>query len=140
MEKCKMKGTRAVQERKIALVVDDDEDFLFQQKALLERLGFDVVTAGGREEATAKLAEVQPALAVVDLMMEEKDGGFVLARHIKRVRPGTFVILVTAVTAETGLEFAVDAAEQRRWIQADALLAKPVRFEQLKREIERMPA
>jgi CheY-like chemotaxis protein len=135
-----MRKEQTVQEPRTALVVDDDEDFLFQQKAALERLGFKVVTAGGREEAAAKLAELQPALAVVDLMMEEKDGGFVLARHIKRCCPGTFVILVTAVTAETGLEFAVDAVEQRRWIQADALLAKPVRFEQLQREIERMTA
>jgi CheY-like chemotaxis protein len=129
-----------VQEQRIALVVDDDEDFLFQQKAALERLGFAVVTAGGRADATAQLARIQPALAVVDLMMEEKDGGFILARDIKRSYPDTFVILVTAVTAETGLQFTVDAPELRRWIRADALLAKPVRFEQLKREIGRMPA
>jgi CheY-like chemotaxis protein len=128
-----------MQEKKIALLVDDDEDFLFQQKDALERLGFAVVTAGSREEAMEELAHLKPDLAVVDLMMEEKDAGFILAREIKQANSATFVILVTAVTAETGLRFSLDAPEQKRWIRADALLAKPVRFEQLKREIERMP-
>jgi CheY-like chemotaxis protein len=125
-------------EKKIALIVDDDEDFLIQQKAAMERLGFDVVTAGGRAEALEKLAGVAPAVAVVDLMMEEMDGGFVLAPRIKQQHPETAVILVTAVTNETGLEFGLDGGGSRRWIKADAWLAKPVRFEQLRREIERV--
>jgi two-component system, OmpR family, response regulator len=128
------------QERKTALVVDDDEDFVIQQTAALERLGYAVVAAYGREEALSRLEECRPDLAVVDLMMDEMDGGFVLAHQIKRKYPQTPVIMVTAVTGATGLQFTVDAQRPQRWIKADALLAKPVRFEQLQREIERLTA
>lgn len=129
-----------MQNAKIALVVDDDEDFVIQQKSALERLGFTVTTASGRADALEKLEQVKPDVAVVDLMMEEMDGGFVLAHQIKRRYPEARVILVTAVTGETGLQFDADGQGQRRWIKADAVLAKPVRFEQLQRELERVRA
>ena len=129
-----------MQNAKTALVVDDDEDFVIQQKSALEKLGFTVTTASGRVDALEKLEQVKPDLAVVDLMMEEMDGGFVLAHQIKRRYPEARVILVTAVTGETGLQFDADGQGPRRWIKADAVLAKPVRFEQLKREIERVLA
>ncbi len=57
---------------------------------------------------------------------------------MKKKYPGMPVVLVTAVTSETGLEFDAATDEERSWVKADALLAKPVRFEQLKREIERL--
>lgn len=123
---------------KTALIVDDDEDFLFQQKTTLEQLGFSVVTAPGRAEAVEQLQTLAPDLAVIDLMMEEMDGGFILAHQIKKRHPATRVILVTAVTGETGLQFDRAPAGKREWNKADAVLTKPVRFEQLKREIERV--
>jgi hypothetical protein len=48
------------------------------------------------------------------------------------------VILVTAVTAETGISFSPTTGAERAWVGTDALLAKPIRFEQLKREVERL--
>lgn len=120
------------------LVVDDDEDFLLQQKMMLERAGYRVLTAPGREEAEKIIAEQSPDLLIVDLMMEEKDGGFILAHRVKQQRPQIPVIMVTAVIAETGLEFDTSTRDDRSWIKADAILTKPVRFEQLQREIERL--
>ncbi len=127
-----------MKEQKKAIVVDDDPDFLDQQKSVLEVLGFDVATAEGRAEAEEKIRGTMPDLAVVDLMMEEKDGGFILARSLKKVNPAMIVILVTAVTAETGLKFDMESAGARRWIKADAILTKPVRIEQLRRELARL--
>lgn len=135
-----MKTGDGMQTKRKALVVDDDPDFLFQEGRALERLGFDVTEATGRADAIGKLAALQPDLAVVDLMMEEKDGGFILAHHIKKVSPGTKIILVTAVTGETGLSFEVGEQGKRSWIKAEAILAKPIRFEQLEREVARVMA
>lgn len=129
-----------MQDRKTALAVDDDADFLFQGKRALESLGYRVETAGSRAEAEAKLESWKPDLALVDLMMEEKDSGFVLAHHIKRAYPDVPVILVTAVTSETGMQFDLEAPGAPRWIKADAILAKPVRVEQLKLAIGRATA
>ena len=72
-------------------------------------------------------------------MMEQHDDGFVLSHHLKRSFPGLPVILVTAVTSETGLVFdRRPRGAERAWVGADAVLAKPIRFEQLRREIDRL--
>ena len=120
------------------LLVDDDEDFLFQHRIQLENAGFEVTSASTRAEAEALAADAAPDLAIVDLMMERHDDGFVLSHNLKQKRPGLPIILVTAVTAETGLAFSPATPAERRWVGADALLAKPIRFEQLQREIDRL--
>ena len=125
---------------KTVLIVDDDPDFLLQQKTQIEAAGFETVTAGGREEAEQRLSEIEPDLVLVDLMMEENDAGFVLCHHIKKKHPDCPVIVISAVTSETGIAFDARTDEERSWVKADAFLAKPVRFEQLKREIDRLMA
>ena len=122
------------------LLVDDDEDFLFQHRIQLENAGFAVTTATTRAQAETAIASFTPDLAILDLMMEQHDDGFVLSHHLKRVFPGLPVIMVTAVTSETGLVFDPSSPAERAWVGADALLAKPIRFEQLRREIERVLA
>jgi CheY-like chemotaxis protein len=120
------------------LLVDDDEDFLFQHRIQLENAGFAVTTATTRAQAEATMASSRPDLAILDLMMEQHDDGFVLSHHLKRAFPGLPVILVTAVTSETGLAFEPSSPAERAWVGADAVLAKPIRFEQLRREIDRL--
>ena len=123
---------------KTVLVVDDDIDFMAQEKFHLEQAGYKVITAGSRKEAEQILERQRPDLALVDLMMEELDGGFTLCYHIKRKDRTIPVILVTAVASETGMSFDASTSEERQWVMADAVLAKPVRFEQLKREVDRL--
>jgi len=124
--------------RTTVLLADDDEDFLFQHKVQLENAGFEVRTAATRAEAESMAAERAPDLAIVDLMMEQHDDGFILAHHLKRLVPGLPVIMVSAVTAETGLSFRPASPAERAWVGVDAMLAKPIRFEQLLREIDRL--
>ena len=122
----------------VILLVDDDEDFLLQQKLYLTNAGYRVVTAEGRKEAEAAASNEKIDCAVIDLMMEEQDGGFVLAHHLKTIDADLPVILVTAVTGETGLSFGKSGGEDKNWMEVDAVLAKPIRFEQLEREIKRL--
>ncbi len=124
-------------EKPLVLLVDDDEDFLFQQRLQLEDAGFEVVTAQGQGQAERVLADRRPDVAVVDVMMENPDAGFVLCHHIRKNDPSIPVILVTSVNSETGLDFDMATEEDRAWIKADALLPKPIRFEQLRGEIDR---
>jgi CheY-like chemotaxis protein len=122
------------------LLVDDDEDFLFQHRIQLENAGFAVTTANTRGAAEELAATFRPDLAILDLMMEQHDDGFVLTHHLKRLFTGLPVVLVTAVTSETGLVFDPASPTERAWVGADAVLAKPIRFEQLRREIDRLLA
>ncbi len=123
------------------LLVDDDEDFLLQEQSLLERAGFRVVPARSEQEAQQQLDAQQPNLAVLDLMMGTTDAGFTLAYRIKQRWPDLPVIMVSSVHAQTGIDFDLSDPRRRKWLHADAFLAKPIRFEQLQAEIDRlMPA
>jgi two-component system, OmpR family, response regulator len=122
----------------IVLLVDDDEDFLLQQRVHLEAAGFQVLAARGQREAEEVFARQRPDLAVLDLMMENPDTGFTLCYHIRKKDASIPIILVTSVNSETNLDFDMATEENRSWIKADAMLAKPIRFEQLKGEIDRV--
>ncbi len=120
------------------LVVDDDEDYLLQEKLQLEAAGFRVTTAAGEQQAEAMLGQSPFDLVVLDLMMENSDSGFTLAYHIKKSTPSLPVILVTAAQSQTGLQLNASDPRQRNWLKADAVLSKPIRFEQLKQHIDRL--
>lgn len=124
-------------EKKRILVVDDDPDLLFQYQVLLKDAGFDVTDADSNEKAKALVAANEFDLAIVDLMMEELDAGFTLCYAIKKKNPAVPVIIVTAVARETGMVFDAVTQEEKSWIKADAMLPKPVRPDQLMREIHR---
>ena len=120
------------------LVADDDPDVVEQLSLLLTAQGYEVHAAGGQKEAEELLLSVRPDLAIIDLMMEEMDSGFVLCHNLKRLYPETPVILLTAVTAATGLSFDVRSPEAQAWVKADKILDKPVRPEQLRAEVRRL--
>ncbi len=125
-------------QNKTILLADDDLDFLTQMEIQLKAEGYDTVAVHGQAEAEQWLEDHRPDMAIVDLMMEHEDGGFALCYHLKRLAPDVPVIIVTGVANETGLEFDAATDEERSWIKADALLAKPIRPEQLRTEMERL--
>ena len=124
--------------KKKILAVDDDFDLLEQMTAVLTAAGYEVTAADGRAAAEDAILRVKPDLAILDLMMEEKDSGFVLSHQLKKLYPGMPVILLTAVAGATGLSFATQNADARSWIKVDKIMDKPVRPEQLKAEVRRL--
>ncbi len=124
--------------KKTILLVDDDIDFLMQTESILKKAGFKTVTANSQAEAEETLKQVKPDLALLDLMMENMDGGFALAYHIKKLDNSIPVIIASAVTSETGIEFDAATDEEKSWIKADLFLAKPVRAEQLIAHVEKL--
>ena len=73
--------------KRTVLLVDDDDDFLFQHRLHLETAGFNVLVAHGQKEAEAILAQQRPDLAVIDVMMENPDAGFTLCHRIRKQDP-----------------------------------------------------
>ncbi len=121
------------------LIADDDTDLLYQMKIIVENLGFETITADSQRQAELILETIQPDLAILDLMMEKADSGFILAYKIKKKYPNTPVIIATAVTAETGIQFDLTTSENA-WIKADVYLEKNLRPEQLEKEIKKLLA
>lgn len=124
--------------KKTILLVDDDLDLLEQLEIMVKAAGYEVVKAEGRVAAEEALLKTKPDLAILDLMMEEKDSGFVLSYQIKKLYPDTPVILLTAVRGATGVSFNAQQADAQSWINVEKILDKPVRPEQLKAEIRRL--
>jgi len=129
--------TKEEQKRKI-MIIDDDPDYLGQMVVIIEGLGFEAITAESQKEGEQLLEETKPDLAIVDLMMENKDSGFILSYKLKQKYPETPVILASAVTAETGLNFNIETTDDKTWIKADKFLEKGIRPDQLEREINKL--
>ncbi|MBO7500060.1 MAG: response regulator transcription factor [Fibrobacterales bacterium] len=93
------------------LIVDDEESILVGLKDNFELEGYDVEVARDGEEALAKVDEFGPDLVLLDLMLPKKNG-FEICRSVRRSRPGTYVIILTAKTDESskvaGLEIGAD--------------------------------
>ncbi len=125
-------------EKKIILLVDDDTDYLFQLKVALQDMGFEVITADTQKDAENIIEKTRPDLAILDLMMENHDTGFILCHKIKNRYPDVPIIIASAVTAETGMLFDVASEEERDWIKADLFLDKGIRKDQLHKEINKL--
>ncbi|MBN1199781.1 MAG: response regulator [Bacteroidales bacterium] len=123
---------------KTILLVDDDPDQLEQLKFQVIRFGYHPVTACSQKEGELLLEEITPDLAIIDLMMENQDSGFILSYRIKQKFPQVPVIIITAVTAECGMKFSLETEDDKRWIKADKYIEKGIRPDQLHREINKL--
>ena len=123
------------------LLVDDDDDFLFQQRLHLETAGFDVLAAQGRREAQEMLL----AAAARPGRRRRDDGAPGRRLHALPPHPQAGPLDprdpgdLGQQRDRPGLR-RCQPTEDATWIKADALLAKPIRFEQLQREIDRLLA
>lgn len=125
-------------EKKTILIVDDDQDYLFQLKSAVQDMGFIVISADTQKEAESIIEKTKPDLAILDLMMENQDTGFILCHKMKAKYPGVPIIIASAVTAETGMIFDVASQEEQDWVKADLFLDKGIRNDQLQREIHKL--
>lgn len=118
---------------KKVLIVDDDIDLLEQNKVLLESKGVEVVTAETAAEGITKFNQHNPDAAIIDLIMEEHDSGFVLCHKLKKTEKGKNipVFILTSATYETGFKFSATTSEEQKWIKCDGLINKPVVIEDL---------
>lgn len=125
------------EEKKLILIVDDDIDYLFQMKIIIESFGYKTITAESQSEAEEIIKTIKPDLAISDLMMENQDSGFILSYKIKNKYPDVAVIISTAVTKQTGIDFNAATGEDS-WIKADLYIEKGITKEKLKFEIAKL--
>jgi len=118
--------------------VDDDQDYLYQLKTRVESFGFQTILAESQKEAEELLEKTKPDLAILDLMMENEDSGFILCYKMKKKYPEVPIIIATGVAAETGLSFDLNDENNRKWIKADCFLEKGIRSEKLRQEIDNL--
>lgn len=93
------------------LIVEDEEAILTGLIDVLELEGFQIEFARDGAEALEKVDKFKPALVILDVMLPKKNG-FEVCRYIRKNHPSTFVLMLTAKSAEidkvSGLEMGAD--------------------------------
>jgi two-component system response regulator PilR (NtrC family) len=112
------------------LVVDDERAIRDLLSEALREAGYEVLSAGGGEEASRILREENVHIAICDIRMPGMDG-IELLGHIRDVSPETVVILVTAFAS---VETAVNALRNGAF---DYIL-KPLIFDDIIAKISRI--
>lgn len=87
------------------LMVDDDSDFLSACQTILEAQGHEILTAYNVPDAEKLLKNNQYDLIFLDIMMESPDDGISLAHRIKKNGNKTPIIMLSAVSKVTGLDY-----------------------------------
>ncbi len=81
--------------RKTILCIDDDDSMLGYQRALLQRRGYEVLTAASARQGLQIAAVCAVAAVIVDYHMPEMNGHEV-ATEIKRLRPQVPIVMVSS--------------------------------------------
>ncbi len=120
---------------KKVLLVDDEKDFVEVTKVLLESNDFKVVTAYNSEDGKKAAVEEQPAVIILDVMMETRTAGFDAARWLRSQEETATIpiIMLTAVNQEVPWRFDSDEI----WLPVDEFLDKPVSPEKLLAEVRK---
>jgi len=111
------------------LLIDDDPDVRTVLRATLQRQGYEVETASGRDEAFTKLQQAKPALIMMDVLLSGADGRE-LCREIKAAER-TKHIPVIMFSGHPG------AALKFETYGADDFISKPFNTEDLLAKLSR---
>lgn len=110
--------------RPLALVVEDAPDQAALLRRYLEREGFDVFIAHDAESAIAAFPEIDPVVAILDLLLPGISGQ-ACARLVQEQFPDCFLVISSVL----------DAAD---YPPADAALPKPITGADLHRIVEQV--
>jgi CheY-like chemotaxis protein len=109
---------------KTILLVDDDPDFLEQNRLLLEANGYAVRTAASGRECLAEVEDCRPDLIILDMVMGERTEGFDVSRELRNSEYTKGIPLVMITSVNDTIPFRVEP--DRTWLPVDALIEKPV--------------
>ena len=109
------------------LIVDDDIDLSGSLQVILERAGYEALTAASKREGMEKVRTQQPGLIILDVMMETWQDGFEMSRDLKGdpQLKDTPILMLTSIEELTGVEVKSSVGDPV-WLPVDAFLDKPV--------------
>jgi DNA-binding response OmpR family regulator len=118
-----------VDEARVAVVIEDEEDIRSLLSAVLAQAGFTVHGAGTGESGLEHVHEHQPLITTLDVNMPGMDG-FETAKRIRAVS-ATYIVMLSARTEEIDALQGLEAG-------ADDYVAKPFRPRELRARIDAM--
>ena len=121
------------------LIVDDDPDFVSYTRTVLESDGYDVVSAGNGDQGLRMLAQEQPDLVVLDVIMSSVLDGLNMSQRMAEsaVFRHVPIIMVTSIANTDYL--ALFPTDEN--IHVDAFVTKPIAPKELLRQVAKaLPA
>jgi chemosensory pili system protein ChpA (sensor histidine kinase/response regulator) len=125
----KAAAVEAVRSVPLVMVVDDSLTVRKITTRLLERAGYQVVTAKDGIDALEQLAEITPSVMLLDIEMPRMDG-FELVKRMRQESRTKYlpIIMITSRTAEKHHDFALE-------LGVNEYLGKPYQEEELLQHI-----
>ena len=123
---------------KKVLIIDDDRDIREVLTSGLEGK-YELREASSRKEGTKALKEFGPDLVVLDVMMENLDSGFEMAREISHDEQLKYVkiLMLTNIDKEMKLDFKKIAGD-RDWLPVNDYVVKPIDLEEFLVKVEKL--
>ncbi|HQG32371.1 MAG TPA: response regulator [Deltaproteobacteria bacterium] len=107
------------------LIVDDDADFVFSTRTVLEQSGYEVISAGNGNHGRTMLAREKPNLVILDVIMSSVLDGLSMSRFM-RDEPEYQDIPIIMVTSIANTDYqALFPSDEN--IGIDAFLTKPIK-------------
>lgn len=79
------------------MVVDDEPDVVYIATSILQKAGYETISAYSGEEALQKLEEVKPDLITLDIMMPNIDGFDVLKKIREKKETSSIPVIIISV-------------------------------------------
>jgi len=122
-------------EKRKILLIDDDRDFLMATKLILEKNGYEVLTAENGKDGVDTIRSADPDLAIVDMMMETWGEGFNVISEVRAMegRQDLPLIILSGVDLQ-GPYQSFEPSEQ--FPRVDLILHKPVKADDLIKHVK----
>lgn len=121
---------KAVKERKVVLVVEDDVDMNELLCSILTENGYFPISAYNAEEAFRLARKKRPGLILLDIMLPDQDGVDVCRSLVRLEETRGIPIIMVTVRHELSAKLSSYIAGARRFI------TKPFQVEELLHEVE----
>lgn len=112
---------------KTILVVDDDPNVALFFKEFFRHHGCKALLTHDPERAVKLASESRPDLLIIDILRVPKTGGFALLARIREILPSVKTMVLR--------RYGTEGQAPLQAVPVDALLRKPVRFEELEESI-----
>jgi two-component system alkaline phosphatase synthesis response regulator PhoP len=134
-----------VNQKKI-LVVDDEPDIVKLLRVILERQGYQVITATNAEDGLVKARQEQPDLIILDVMMPSRTEGFHFAWNLRNdfsaYGQQVPILIHSAIHETTSLRFYPDKSDGTygpgEFLPVQGFIDKPADTTELLHRIENL--
>jgi DNA-binding response OmpR family regulator len=95
-------------DKKKILLIDDDPDIIDSIKAVLQKSGFEVITAENAKDGIESAVSNKPDLILCDMMMERVDAGSKVAEELGRKGLKAPIFLLSSIGSATASNIELD--------------------------------